>query len=733
MQQLPHIIVKNRRMVLVVALVLLIPAVYGMLNARIEYDLMSYLPDDLNSVKGMEILDQKFHYADRAIVVVKDQPDWMVLRLKEDIEQVDGVSSVFWISDLADPAIPHDYLGDELISQFYKGDITFLLVHLSQGGISPEAERTIGDIKSLLDSNQYLIGEVVSGVEMKDLGMSQTPDMVRAAVVLIFLVLVVTLPSTAMPFIFMVTIGAAYAYNMGLSYLFGQRVSYITNSCAAALQLGVTMDYCIFLIHSFQAEREKHDAETAMEKAISSTATAILASAVTTATGFAALALMRVKLGADMGLLMARGIILSVIATLTILPSLVLVFQGTIEKLAHKSILPKFDSVASWAIRRRVPVFALAAAIMAMGYYGYSKVELSYDLETTYPRDIPSIVAMDEFSEELGSMQEAYIVLKDVPGWRLQQITAKLREMEGVNSAECLADVVDPAIPLEFVPEEVTKRYVGGDYSNIIINLGESDDETATERFIADVRDMLADLDAEWYFTGTPVIGNDLRHLTDRDMVVVNVVSLAAIFVIVMIAFRSPTVSVLLVAAIMSAIWVNQAISWLLGEPLFFFSGLAIGAIQLGATVDYAILVASTFREKLSICDPREGMRQTMVECGPAILNSGLALFAAIMGVYSATTLRAVKELGVLLARGALISMGVAAILLPPVCSCSTRFWREHLWDGLQGAATGRLERHGSGDRTGQMQAASGRRMRRNGHKKPYLPQGGAGICGKGL
>ncbi|MDD2201318.1 MAG: MMPL family transporter [Firmicutes bacterium] len=667
MHRLPHIIVKNRRVVLAIALALLIPSVYGMLNAWIEYDLMSYLPGDLNSIKGMEILDQEFHYADRAIVVVRDQPDWKILKLKEDIEQVDGVSSVFWISDLADPAIPHDYLGDELISQFYRGDITFLLVHLSQGGISPEAERTIADIKELLESNQYLIGQVVSGVEMKDLGMSQTPDMIRAAVILIFLVLLVTLPSAAMPFIFMVTIGAAYAYNMGLSYILGQRVSYITNSCAAALQLGVTMDYCIFLIHSFQAERKKHDAETAMEKAIASTATAVLASAVTTATGFAALALMRVRLGADMGFLMARGVILSVIATLTILPSLVLVFQETIEKLAHKSILPKFDAVAGWAIRRRVPVFALAAAIMAMGYYGYSKVELSYDLEATYPRDIPSIVALDEFSEELGSMQEAYVVLRDVPGWRQQQISAELGQMEGVISAECLADVVDPAIPLEFVPEEVRKRYVGGNYSNIIISLEGSGTEAVTEAFMADVRDALEGLDTEWYFTGNPVIGSDLRRLTDRDMIVVNAVSVVAIFIIVMIAFRSATVSLALVAAIMSAIWANQAISWLLDQPLFFFSGLAIGAIQLGATVDYAILVASTFREKLSKCEPQEGMRQTMIECGPAILNSGLALFAAIMGVYSATTLRAVKELGVLLARGALISMGVAAVLLPPV------------------------------------------------------------------
>ncbi|MDD4791595.1 MAG: MMPL family transporter [Firmicutes bacterium] len=667
MHRLPHIIVKNRRVVLAIALALLIPSVYGMLNAWIEYDLMSYLPGDLNSIKGMEILDQEFHYADRAIVVVRDQPDWKILKLKEDIEQVDGVSSVFWISDLADPAIPHDYLGDELISQFYRGDITFLLVHLSQGGISPEAERTIADIKELLESNQYLIGQVVSGVEMKDLGMSQTPDMIRAAVILLFLVLLVTLPSAAMPFIFMVTIGAAYAYNMGLSYILGQRVSYITNSCAAALQLGVTMDYCIFLIHSFQAEREKHDAETAMETAIASTATAVLASAVTTATGFAALALMRVRLGADMGFLMARGVILSVIATLTILPSLVLVFQETIEKLAHKSILPKFDAVAGWAIRRRVPVFALAAAIMAMGYYGYSKVELSYDLEATYPRDIPSIVALDEFSEELGSMQEAYVVLRDVPGWRQQQISAELGQMEGVISAECLADVVDPAIPLEFVPEEVRKRYVGGNYSNIIISLEGSGTEAVTEAFMADVRDALEGLDTEWYFTGNPVIGSDLRRLTDRDMIVVNAVSVVAIFIIVMIAFRSATVSLALVAAIMSAIWANQAISWLLDQPLFFFSGLAIGAIQLGATVDYAILVASTFREKLSKCEPQEGMRQTMIECGPAILNSGLALFAAIMGVYSATTLRAVKELGVLLARGALISMGVAAVLLPPV------------------------------------------------------------------
>lgn len=667
MQLLAHTIVKNRHLVLVIALILLIPSVYGVLHARIEYDLMSYLPDDLDSVRGMDILDREFHYADRAIVVIRDDPDWKVLKLKEMIEQVDGVSSVFWISDISDPAIPHDYLGEEIVSQFYKGDITFLLVHLAEGGISLESEKAIADIKAMLDDNQRLIGQVVSGIEMKELGMSQTPGMVRAAVILIFLVLLLALPSVALPFIFMATIGAAYAYNMGIAYIFGQRVSYITNSCAAALQLGVTMDYCIFLIHSFQAERKTHDPETAMEKAIASTATAVVASAITTATGFAALALMSVRLGADMGLFMARGILLSVIATLTVLPSLVLVFQGVIDKFAHRSFLPRFDGIANWAIRRRVPVFALAVVIMAAGYYGYSKVELNYDLEATFPREIPSIVAMEEFSEAFGSMREAYVVIRDMPGWRLQQITAELREIEGVNSAECLADLVDPAIPLDFVPGEVAKRYVGGGYSNIILNIAGSGLDDTTENLIANVREVLADVDEECYLTGSPVITSDLRRITDRDMVVVNAVSIVAIFVIVMIAFRSPTVAIVLVAAIMSAIWANQAISGILGQPLFFFSGLAIGAIQLGATVDYAILVASTFREKLGELDPVEGMRRTMIECGPAILNSGLALFAAIMGVYSATTLLAVKELGLLLARGALISMGVASVLLPPV------------------------------------------------------------------
>ena len=307
---IPRFTVRHRAAILIAAAALLVPAVYGTLNVPIEYDLLKYLPRNLESVRGYEVLDREFRYAERAAVVVKGQPDWAVLSIKDRLSKIDGVSSVFWLSDLADPTIPHDYLGEELVSQFYRGDegdITFLLVSLAEDSSSPRTVRAIDQMRRLLGEDQYLVGEVVSGIEMKELGMSQMPKMIRTAAVLIFLVLIVTLPSAAMPFIFMITIGAAYAYNMSISYALGQKVSYLTSSVAAAMQLGVTMDYCIFLMHSFHAQRKpglageaaevgaraggQADAETATERAIARTANAILSSALTTAAGFAALVL----------------------------------------------------------------------------------------------------------------------------------------------------------------------------------------------------------------------------------------------------------------------------------------------------------------------------------------------------------------------------------------------------------------------------------------------------------
>ena len=435
-----------------------------------------------------------------------------------------------------------------------------------------------------------------------------------------------------------------------------------------------------------------------MERAIAKTANAILSSALTTAAGFAALALMRVRLGADMGLLMARGVLLSVVCTLVVLPSLVLALQSVIDRLTHPVLLPSFRGLASLVVRGRVPVFAVALLVLALGFVGSSRVSLSYDIDSTFPRDMPSIAAMEEFGDVVSGLREMYIVARGVPGWRLQRMTAALRGMDGVTGAGCLADVVDPAVPLDFVPDGVASRYVAGEYSAAILSVDSRASDEAMNSLIAGIREMLPRAldqanasdasdasgasdalgasgasgaldaaDASVYFTGGPVIASDLMRLTSHDISVVNMVSVAAIFIIVAIAFRSLTAPVVLVAAIQCAIWLNQSISYFTHTPLFFFSGLAINAIQLGATVDYAILMASTFRGKLGTCSPTHAMRLAVEESGPAILCSGGAMFAAIMGVYASTSLRAAKDLAALLARGAIVSTVVTTVLLPAV------------------------------------------------------------------
>jgi hypothetical protein len=313
----------------------------------------------------------------------------------------------------------------------------------------------------------------------------------------------------------------------------------------------------------------------------------------------------------------------------------------------------------------------MALLVLVLGYVGSSRMSLSYDIESTFPRDMPSIAAMEEFGDVVSGLREMYVVARGVPGWRLQRITTALRGIRGVVGASCLADAVDPAVPIDFVPKGVASRYVAGEYSAAIVSIDSRASDEATNSLIADIREMmprvLDESDATVYLTGGPVISSDLMRLTSHDISVVNIVSVAAIFIIIAIAFRSLTAPVVLVAAIQCAIWLNQSISYFTHTPLFFFSGLAINAIQLGATVDYAILMASTFRGKLSTCSPTHAMRLAVEESGPAIVCSGGAMFAAIMGVYASTSLRAVKDLAVLLARGAIVSTIVATVLLPAI------------------------------------------------------------------
>lgn len=693
MKGLAEFVVKNRVAILIIAAVLLVPSVYGMQHRKVQYDLLTYLPKDLNSVEGMNVLDEEFKYAERAFVVCRNQPDWAVLKVKEKLEHVDGVSSVFWLSDLVDPTIPHDYLGEDIVSKFYRGQITLLIVNFEEDAVSPRTERAVNDIKNLLDKEQWVIGALVSGLELKDLGVEQTPVMVRTAVLFILILLFLTLPSPLMPLVFMGTIGVAYAYNMGINYLLGRDVSYVTNAVASAMQLGVTMDYCIFLLHTFQTECEKHDSEEAMVRAITYTANAVLSSATTTAVGFGSLALMRITLGADMGILMARGVLLSVICCLTILPSLVLTLNPILGKWNHPVILPSYKGLGDWLTEQRVPVFALTVVLALVGLYGYNKIEPSYDIESTFPMDLPSIAALQEFKDDLGSVEEAYIITRGVPQWRLQELTRQIREMDGVKDASCLGDVVDPGIPVEFVPEGVSKQYVGGEYENTVITLEGSILDPRTPEFITQTRELIKDLPGEVYFTGTSVIGKDLEDLSSKDLDLVNWVSMAGIFAIVAIAFKSWTVPILLILAIKVAIWVNQAISYFTGAPVFFFSRMAIEAIQLGATVDYAILVTNTFKGKLNKNAPPDAMRSTVAECGPAVLNSGLAMFCAIIGVYASTNLRAIKDLALLLARGALVSVAVTSFMLPatlvvcnPILEKTSIGWPRH--DSVRQAGT---------------------------------------------
>jgi predicted RND superfamily exporter protein len=522
----------------------------------------------------------------------------------------------------------------------------------------------------------YLTGSSIS--ELKELAMKEKTWMVWSAIGLLFLVLFFGLPSYVMPILFMATLGLSVVYNLGLNFFIGRKVSYITSAVAAALQLGVTMDFCIFLVHSFQEESKSSNPETAMIHSITKTARAIISSALTTAVGFATLSVMRIKLGADLGLTLAFGVVISVVVALTVLPALILKFKDKLDRYQHRSIIPSFEGISPWIVKNRQGLFIVFAFGLVLSYAGYSKVDLSFDISDSFPDSLHSITALKELKPKLGTIDTVYLVSRDVPVWKLQQITEKLEKHPAVSKVSSLDQVLDPAIPEEFAPSVLRDRFTRGGWRNTMLSVTGGGLEPEMVSLVNEGKKLAKEAPGTIYFTGQPVITNDSKAISTKDSNLVDSLSLAAIFLIVALAFASFGVPVVIVAIIQLAIWFNQALVYCSGNPMFFFARMAIGAIQLGATVDYAILMTNTFKEEREAgYGSLEAMQNTINKSCPAILNSGLALFAATCGVYLTSSLKIVKDLAMLLARGALISMTVVCFLLPAVLLAAEGFLKK--------------------------------------------------------
>ena len=538
----------------------------------------------------------------------------------------------------------------------------------------------------MLDDHSFLSGMSALLKDTKELADSQTPIYVGLAVLLATLVLGMTLESTVIPFIILLSIGYAIAYNFGTNLIFGQ-ISYITKSLAAVLQLGVTLDYSIFLLHRYEEElRKNSDKEQAMGSAIASTASSIVGSSLTTVAGFLAIGAMNLTIGKDIGFVMAKGVILGVLSVLTVLPSLILVFDGPIHKWRHRTILPEFDHLSKLVTKHAKVFVVLGVLLFVPAYYGQNNNDVYYNLDESLPKDMTSMVALTKLKDDY-NMQTTHfaVVPKTVPDFEITRMISEIEQLDGIENVISYQKYVGPTIPEAFLPEKVVDIFEKGDYKRLIINSSYKSATDEENHQIEAISSIMKQYDEGALLTGEGVLTKDLIDIADEDFARVNTLSFAAVFVIIAIVFMSISIPVLLIAAIMLAIFINMSVPFFTGTPIPFIAGIVIGSIQLGATVDYAILLTTRFKEECANgIEKHEAMQIAVKESAKSITTSGLAFFGSTIGVAVISEMELVSSLSGMIARGALISTLVILFILPGILlacegiiSKTTRGWNK--------------------------------------------------------
>ncbi|HSH35765.1 efflux RND transporter permease subunit [Schnuerera sp.] len=676
MNKFGQFVAKHRKMVLIIATLLLLPSIYGMASTKINYDILTYLPKDLESVKGQEILNEVFNSSATGMLIIENMEAKDVVKVKERISKIEGVENITWIDDFLDISIPKDMLPNELKEMFYRENSTLLMIKFTHESSSPITEQAIVDIRNILDKQSFLSGMAAVLKDTVDLADEQTPIYVTLAVVLATVVLMLTLESTIVPFIILISIGYAILYNFGTNIFFGE-ISYITQSLAAVLQLGVTLDYSIFLLHRYEEESKIcEDNNEAMGKAIAKTASSIVGSSLTTIAGFLAIAFMELTIGKDIGLVMAKGVVFGVVSVLTILPALILVFHKAIDRFNHGTILPEFGGLAKLVTKHYKVFILIGILIFLPAFYGQRNNEVYYNLDESLPDDMESIVAFRKLKDEYNMMTTHMVLLsKDVDNYEIEEMINGIEKVDGVENVLSYQKLIGARIPENFIPDSIKDRFEQGDYKQILINskYKAATDEENTQ--IEKIEKIVKSYDETGIVTGEGVLTKDLIDIADKDFKRVNTISFAAVFSIILIVFTSVSIPMFLILLIMLAIFINMSIPYYLGSSIPFIAGIVIGSIQLGATVDYAILLTTRFREEIrNGYEKFEAMEITVRESAKSIITSGLAFFGSTVGVAIISDMELIKSLSTMIARGALISTMVILFILPGVLTASEGF-----------------------------------------------------------
>lgn len=668
MQKFGRGVVKLRVPILIVSVLLLIPSIFGFVSTRINYDILSYLPSDIETMKGQDIMLDEFGKGGFSLVMLDGMDDKDVEKVKEKIEKVDHVCDVLWYDTLADVSLPKEVLPDDIYDFFNTDNSTMMAVFFDEATSADGSLEAVKEIRSIAGEQCFVSGMSSVVEDIKDLTMQEAPMYVVIAVILTSIILALTMDSFLIPLFFMLSVGMAIIYNMGTNFIQGE-ISFITEALAAVLQLAVTIDYSIFLWHSYKEEKEKHpgDNKEAMAVAIGKTITSVVSSSITTVAGFLALCFMSYELGMDMGIVMAKGVVIGVICCITVLPSMILVFDKALEKTMHKDLVPSLEKPSKFIIKHHAAFIVLFLVVLIPAVYGQINTNVYYNLTDTLPKDLNSVIANTKLDEEY-NMATTHMLLVDAD-MKPKEVNSMLDEMgkvDGVSFSMSLDTLIGPSIPREMVPDSVTKILKSDKWQLMLVGSEykvASDEENAQ---IDELSKILKSYDKDGMLIGEAAATKDLIDITDHDFKVVNIVSIAAIFIIILVALRSVSLPIILVAVIEFAITVNMGVPCFTNTTIPFIASVVIGTIQLGATVDYAILMTTRYKtERNAGKDKHEAVTIALTTSMKSIMVSALGFFASTFGVGVYSSVDMISQLCTLMSRGAIISMITVICILP--------------------------------------------------------------------
>ncbi len=671
MKRIAKFIAYHPKTITIIAVLLLIPAAIGYINTFVNYDILSYLPGELDSVKGENELDETFNSASMSFLVIEDMPSKDVAALKEKIAKVDNVSSVIWVNDIADISIPQEIIPQAVKDIFYSkdGKCTMMLIQYKYKAVTDETMKAIEDVRGLLNNQCFLSGMGVIMKDTRDLADSQAPIFIAIAIAIALVVMTFCMESWIEPWVLLAALCMAVVYNMGTNLIFGQ-ISYITQCIAAILQLGVTMDYSVFLIDRFEEEKPKYaDKRDAMASAIQGAFLSLSGSSLTTIFGFLALCFMNLSLGKDIGLVMAKGVVFGVLTVTIVLPALVLQCDKIIHKYRHRSFIPKFDKLNNFVINHKKVWVAIFVVLFIPSYIMQSNVNVYYSMDRMLPDDIGCIAALNKMKEEFNMATSHFIIVDDsLDASDLVKMENEIKGTAGVTNMVAYNSFVGSGIPDSMIPDDLKSIAKSGGRQMILVNTSYVAATDECNEQLTKINNIVKKYDKNGYVTGEGAMYKDLIDITDHDFKLTSVLSILSIFILIAIIFKSISIPTILVMSIELAIFVNKAISFATGTTLSFIAPTIIGCVQLGATVDYAILLTTRFREEMRNGHNKlDAIKIAANASDRSIFQSALVFFGATFGVFLTCDIKIVKEVCLLLARGSLISAGVIVFMLTPL------------------------------------------------------------------